>query len=260
MKYYNILSVITLIIPLFFSCKEEGELIEENGYGTIIISSTIAADAGILLVDVDGEIRDTLKAPGKYLNIKAHTGSRNVKIYAPEKSTMPVVDTVFDVTAIASSLKILYTGDITIVGGGSDGSVKPAPGSSLVQFINLEKSLPASVDMVIQDYYYDEPNKIYLLEPVATIKNITKKTFSEFIELSPSPHGDFSAGYYFDLFDSKTGEKVVDLLISYPFIHFADDGGFAPFVPNKIVSLGIAPEIYNPGGYMTLVIYESTVQ
>jgi hypothetical protein len=257
MKKIKLLFLIALISQLFFACKKDGELIEAKSYGSFNINSTTTTEVGDLLVDVDGKITDTLKAPSATKIIKAHIGNRKIKIYQPGKSASPVIDTILDVKGSKSKLTFLYTNDLKIIGGGYDGSVTPAPGNSLVQFVNLENSLPVVVDMKIYELYFNDAGDCFSDE-VATVKGINKTGFNAYTELPPPKHGDHSfGGYYFELFDPATNNKLVDLFTDFPSVLFEQTS--AQFVGNKVMSLGI---IKDPGAgvFTTSIIYETQLK
>jgi hypothetical protein len=248
MKKIKLLFFIVLIGQFFFSCKKEGELIEAKSYGSFNISSTTTTEVGNLLVDVDGKITDTLKAPSAIKTIKAYIGKRKIKIYQPGKSSNPIIDTTLDIKGVSSKLTFLYTGDLKIIGGGYDGSV---------QLVNLENSLPAAVDMKIYELYFNDMGDL-LLDETATIKGINKFGFSNYIEIPPPKHGDFSAGgYYFELFDPKTNNKLVDFNTDFPSILFEQFS--QQFMPNKVMSLGIIKDP-NAGVFTTSIIYETEIK
>jgi hypothetical protein len=254
MKKIRLLFLGIFITQLFFTCKKNGELIEAKSYGSITISSTTSAEIGILLVDVDGKITDTLKAPSANKNIKAYIGSRKFKIYQPGKSNTPVIDTIFNVKDNATKLSFLYTGELKIIGGGYDGSIKPAPGRSLVQFVNLDKSLPALLDMKIYEIYFTDAGDL-LYDEAATIKSINRSNFSPYMELAPPKHGDYSlGGYYYEIFNAANGDKLVDLFTDFPPINL--DASTTLFKPNKVMSLGIAKDPAS-GTFTTTIIYDT---
>ncbi|GAA4321224.1 hypothetical protein GCM10023149_20980 [Mucilaginibacter gynuensis] len=244
-------------ILLLGACKNEGELIEAKGYGVININATTTTDIGNLLVDIDGKVVDTLKPPSAVKAIKAYTGDRKLKIYQTGKEGAPVIDTLLNVEGKDTKLSFLYTAEVKIIGGGYDGSVTPAKGNSLVQFVNLEKSLPASVDLKIYELYYTDNGDI-LSEEVTTVKNIRKDRFSPYIELGPTKHGDYTFGYYFGVFEPGTGNMLVDVLTYYPTIYW-DSQGSQYFKPNKVISLGF---VYDPVNvfYATPVIYDTELK
>jgi hypothetical protein len=242
---------------LLGSCKKDGELIEVKGYGAININSTTNTDVGDLLVDIDGKVVDTLKAPNTAKEIKTYIGNRKLKIYRVGKAAAPLIDTVLNVVDKNTELSFLYTGEVTIIGGGYDGSVKPAKGNSLVQFINLEKTLPAVVDLKIFELYGND-NGDFLVEEVATVKNVSKTKFSSYAELGPVKHGDYSFGYYFGVFDPVTGETLVDVLTYYPTIYW-DNQGSSGFKPDKAISLGFSFDAVN-GYYPTFVIHDTQIK
>jgi hypothetical protein len=242
---------------LLAGCKKDGQLIEGKSYGVININSTTSTDIGDLLVDIDGKVVDTLKSPSAIKGIKAYTGNRKLKIYQPGKTNTPVIDTVLNVVGKDTKLNFLYTADVKIVGGGYDGSVTPAKGNSLVQFVNLEKSLPASVDLKIYELYYNDNGDI-LSEEVTTVKDVRKDKFSPYTELGPVKHGDYSFGYYFGVFEPGTGRTLVDVLTYYPTIYW-DNQGSQGFQPNKVISLGFSYDPVN-AFYATPVIYDTQIK
>ncbi|PWK79606.1 hypothetical protein LX99_00063 [Mucilaginibacter oryzae] len=256
MKKIKLLFLLILIAQLFFSCKKDGQLIEAKGYGKLAINSTTSADIGPLLVDIDGKVTDTLKGPSDNASITTYTGNRKVRIYEQGKANTPVIDTVLNIKTGTEKLSFLYTGDVKIIGGGYDGSITPAKGSALAQFVNLDKSLPTLVDMKIYEVYSNDAGD-FIPEEVAYIKGIGKNKFSPYIEIPPYKHGDFSFGYYYALFDSATGATVVDIS-TYPAINWSTEGG-GQFRPDKVVSLGITYDA-SLGGYTTAIIYETQLK
>ncbi|MFC0516394.1 hypothetical protein ACFFGT_19460 [Mucilaginibacter angelicae] len=257
MKKIKLLFLIALISQFFFACKKDGELIEAKSYGSFNISSTTTTEVGNLLVDVDGKITDTLKAPSAIKTIKAYIGNRKIKIYQPGKSANPVIDTTLNIKDNKLNLTFLYTGDLKIIGGGYDGSVTPARGNSLVQFVNLENSLPAVVDMKIYELYYSDAGDL-LLDETATIKAINKTRFSSYTELPPPKHGDLSTGgYYFELFDPVNNNKLVDFFTDFPSVLFEQSS--QQFMPNKVMSLAIAKDP-SSGTFTTTIIYETELK
>lgn len=257
MKKIKLLFLITFISQFFFACKKNGELIEAKSYGSITISSTTTADVGLLLVDIDGKVTDTLKAPSSTKNIKAYTGKRKMKIYRPGKASNPIIDTVFILKDNNTKLTFLYTGDLKIIGGGYDGSITPARGNSLVQFVDLEKSLPALVDMKIYEVYFNDAGDLFSDE-VAAVKRINKTSFTTYTELPPPKHGDQSfGGYYFELFNSANNQKLVDLFTELPSVNF--DSQSPSFLPNKVMSLGIIKDP-DAGVFTTTIIYDTQLK
>lgn len=257
MKKIKLLFLITLISQFFFACKKEGELIEARSYGSFNISSTTTADVGVLLIDVDGKITDTLKAPSATKSIKAYIGNHKVKIYQPGKSGNPVIDTALNVKDNNTKLTFLYTGSLKIIGGGYDGSITPAKGNSLVQFVDLEKSLPALVDMKIYEVYFNDAGDLFSDE-VAVVKGINKTGFNNYTELPPPKHGDQSlGGYYFELFDPITNNKLADLFTELPTIIFENQS--SQFTANKVMSLGIIKDP-DAGVFTTTIIYDTQLK
>ncbi|MEO3407843.1 hypothetical protein AAFN85_28245 [Mucilaginibacter sp. CAU 1740] len=258
MKKIKLLFLITLISQLFFACKKDGELIEAKSYGSFNISSTTTAEVGNLLVDVDGKITDTLKAPSATKTIKTYVGKRKIKIYQPGKSGTPVVDTTLDIEGITSKLTFLYTGDLKIIGGGYDGSTKPAAGNSLVQFVNLDKSLPPVLNMKIYEIYYNEAGD-YFTDEVTAVKGISRTGFTPYLELPPPKHVDDGfGGYYFEVFNAANNEKLVDILTDFPTIYFDLTGG-SVFISNKVMSLGILKDP-GSGTFISTVIYDTEIK
>jgi hypothetical protein len=256
MKKIKLLFLFTLISQFFFACKKDGELIEAKSYGSITIRSTTTADVGLLLVDIDGKVTDTLKAPSSIKNIKAYTGKRKLKIYKPGKASTPIIDTLFSLKDSNAKLTFLYTGSLKIIGGGYDGSITPAKGNSLVQFVDLEKSLPALVNMKIYEIYFNDAGDL-LYDEVATVKAINKTSFSPYIELSQPKHGDFSIGYYYELFNAANNKKLVDLLTDFPSVLF--DPQTPVFQENKVMSLGIIKDP-DAGVFTTTIIYDTQLK
>ncbi|WP_162996503.1 hypothetical protein [Mucilaginibacter celer] len=256
MKKIKLLFLIAIISQLFFACKKDGQLMEAKSYGSFYISSTTTTEIGNLLIDVDGKVTDTLKAPVDNTIIKAYIGNRKIKIYQPGKANDPIVDTIFNIKDNSLKLNFLYTGDLKIIGGGYDGTMKPARGNSLVQFVNLENSLPPLLNMKIYEIYYNDAGDYFSLE-TATINGITKTGFSSYIELSPPKHiDDGFGGYYYEIYNAATNEKLVDLFTDFPTLQFEAGNPF--FVPNKVVSLGI---VRDPSGLLsTTVIYETEIK
>lgn len=256
MKKIKLLFLIILISQFFFACKKDGELIEAKSYTSLTISSTTTADVGLLLVDIDGKITDTLKAPSATKNIIIYTGNRKLKIYQPGKASNPIIDTLLNLKGNSAKLTFLYTGDLKIIGGGYDGSITPVRGHSLVQFVDLEKSLPALVDMKIYEVYFNDAGDL-LYDEVATVKGINKTGFGPYIELSQPKRGDYSLGYYYELFNPTTNEKLVDLLTDLPSVYF--DPQTPIFLENKVMSLGIVKDT-GAGVFTTTIIYDTLLK
>lgn len=254
MKKIKLLFLIILISQLFFACRKDGKLIEAKSYGGFNITSTTTTEIGILLIDVDGKITDTLEAPSATKNIKAYIGDHKIKIYQPGKANSPVIDTVLNIKRDSLKLNFLYTGDLKIIGGGYDGSIKPAPGNSLVQFVNIDKSLPPALDMKIYEIYYNDAGE-YFYDEVATVKGINRTGFTPYAELPPPKHVDDGFnGYYFEVFNAANHEKLVDLLTDFPSVYF-DPGGGSTFLPNKVMSLGVLKD--GSGIFTSTVIYDT---
>jgi hypothetical protein len=256
MKKIKLLFLIIFVTQFFIACKKEGKLIEAKSYGSFYISSTTTTDIGILLIDIDGKIADTLKAPADSKTVKAYIGSHKIKIYQPGKSGNPVIDTALNVKDNSLKLNFLYTGDLKIIGGGYDGSIKPAPGNSLVQFVNLDNSLPALLNMKIYELYYNDAGE-YFYDEVSTINGISKTGFSPYIELPPPKHiDDGFGGYYYEVFNAANNDKLVDVLTDFPAVLFENQS--QQFVPNKVMSLGI---IKDPSGlFSSTIIYDTLLK
>lgn len=258
MKKIKLLLLIALISQFFFACKKDGQLIEAKSYGSFNISSTTTTEIGNLLIDVDGKVTDTLKAPVGNVTIKAYMGSRKIKIYQPGKANNPVIDTTFNIKDNSLKLNFLYTGNLKIIGGGYDGSVKPASGNSLVQFVNIDPSLPALMDIKIYEIYFNNKGELFLDE-TATVKGINKTGFSPYLELPAPKHVDDGlGGYYFELFNAATNEKLVDALTDFPLVYFDSMSG-SSFIPNKVMSLGLLKDP-NSAAFTSTVIYETEIK
>lgn len=235
----------------FMACKKDGTLIKANGFGTIGINATL--DSGMLLVEVDGLVEDTLKAPADGAFKRTMNGSRQLKLYRPGQAAHPIVDTTLTVQGDTAFLKLLLVGNTAIPAPEPPADLKPAPGHSLVQFLNMDNALPDLIDIKVYELYFDD-NGTFFEDPVTTLKGITKTNFSAYIDLPTPTHGDYSLFYYFDVYNSATGEQLLDAINDGPFVQLERDG--FSFRPGKIVSTGIGKDV--TGYTMATLIFEKT--
>lgn len=238
MKNMLFLYVVAALLTASASCQK-GEEIRGIGFGQLKVSSVFSGDASPLLLQVDGEIKDTLTVskPATLRNIFLPSGQYTVRLVNQQTKAV-LLDTALTIEAskITRLPDFFYLGTAAVF---DDFSAKPDTDSMLVRFITLDPALPDEMDLTFSFYDFDQMN-IPLAEK--RINGIRKDRFSSFIQL-PDPAVLFPDApfivYAIEGYKAGTNEKVMDIANgTYSYIAL---NGFQFFIANGVGSMGIGP-------------------
>lgn len=233
MKKFNLLFILFCFITVFFPACKKGEDLPGKAYGQISATSTFTADAGPLLVMVDGIVKDTLSFEKQSLtSIISEVGEKKYSLVKLADRSVLYENTLsIQAGKTTSAPPFLYDGVIALF---DDLTSRPEKDSLLIRFVNLVPALPDVVDLKI-NLTDDDTGMKY---DIKTLKGVGKDEFSEFVQL-PNPV-KITAGtsrYSIDIFDAVTGEnKGTDR-----FLDFTTESGTASFVANVVASFALKP-------------------
>lgn len=221
------------ITVFFFACKK-GEDLPGKAYGRITATSTFTADAGPLLVLVDGIVKDTLSFEKQSLTkpIISEVGEKKYSLIKLSDRSVLYENTLNIQTGkTTSAAPFLYDGLIALF---DDLTAKPEKDSLLIRFVNLVPTLPDLVDLKINLTDDDTGIKYY----IKTVKGVGKKDFSTFVQLpNPIKITSGASRYSVDIYDAVTGEnKGTDR-----FFNFTTQSGTASFIANVVSSFALKP-------------------
>lgn len=252
-KLYAILLFLFPIILLIPSCQK-GEDILGVGYGELNVTSEFSGSAEPLLILVDSEVKDTLRAdkPRTLRNIILKTGDHKVSL-VNEKTQKTIIDQV--ITIEASKLYNLptfyYTGEAILY---DEFESKPQQDSMLVRFMIMDKNLPDEMDLTFTLYDYNEIN---IPLPMKRLNGVRKDKFSNFIQFPNSevliPNNGGYVFYLVEGYKAGTNEKILDISKGTNVMIAIVGTGYDPFIPNAVISLGIA---YQDNSYTSTTIFQ----
>lgn len=206
------LIVLFLLITVFLSSCQDGEDIAgATGYGQLKIKSTFSAGASPILVQIDGETKDTLSETKSSISgMILKEGLRKYKLIK-ETDQQILLDT--DINILPGKMTVadafMYNGETALFDDELD--KWPQQDSMLVRFVTTDPILPDRMDIDILLYY--NSGGVKLISLGKTIQGVTKDKFSEFIQLPYpvllSPTGARYARYLIEGYDSDTKEKVM---------------------------------------------------
>ncbi|KAA2243821.1 hypothetical protein F0L74_15210 [Chitinophaga agrisoli] len=257
-KKYIVLPVSLLVVSgLFFSCNK-GEDIRGVGFGSLEVSSVFSGEASPLLVQVDGETRDTLSVDKPYTTQKIliKEGEHQLVLFnmTTQKALTDTTITV-EATKTISLPKFYYTGDAALF---DDLTAKPSsPDNMLVRVVTLDPSLPDVMDLKISVYDYASVN-IPLADKM--IKGVRKDRFSGFIELPDpatlAPPDVAFILYAIEGYDPNDNNKKVMSIENGTNSYFLLSNN-QYYIPNAVVSMGIGA--YRDGVQEPFEIFERII-
>lgn len=250
MKNIQFFYIVAALLTAFTSCKK-AEDIDGVGYGQLNVSSVFSGNAAPLLVQVNGETKDTLTAskPATLQNIFLHSGEYEVKLVNQEtKKVLSDTTITIETAKIISLPAFFYTGSEILF---DDFTAKPEQDSMLVRFIILDPTLPDELDITFSLYDFDQIN--FPMEE-KRVNGVRKDRGSSYIQF-PNPNTIFPDAsfilYAIEAYKAGTNEKVMDIASgTYSYIVTS---GFQPFLANGVSLIGIGP--WESGAHAPVVIF-----
>lgn len=239
-SFFTVVVQLVLTASLFSSC-EKGEDIPGVGYGKLQLNSSFSGDASALLIQVDGETKDTLTSTKPATTgdgIVLKTGKHRVLLVNQETKKVLSDTTVSIETARVFNLpKFFYSGTAALF---DDLNAKPQKDSILIRLVTTDPALPEVMDITISLYDYDQINVPLVNKK---IRGVRKDRFSEFVQLpdpySLAPNASFIL-YAIEATDpNDNNKKVMDIAeATNSYLEFE---GPSYYTPNGVLSMGIGP-------------------
>lgn len=266
MKKYILIIGLASLVTVFLSACKKGEDILGAAYGRLMLSSVFSGEASPLLVQVDGETKDTLNVekPGTLQEIILKTGQHQmVLVNQQTKKTLTDTAITIETGKLTNLPKFYYTGTSALF---DDLAAKPTADSMLVRFVTLDPKLPDVMDIEISLWDFGGTPT-----PLANkkIKGIRKDKFSNFVQFpNPAillpPDTDPSFFYYtIEGYDPAHNNKKVmaieDGSISYIY-DFDSGGAISTFIANDVISLGIDKQPDSDPTHVPTIIFSRIAQ
>jgi hypothetical protein len=249
MKNFTLYIIIIglLSVSMLTACQKGKDLVTP-AYGKLSVTSSFSPDASPLLIQIDGETKDTLTAAKPFIdNLPLKEGERHI-VFINQTNKQVITDT----TVVISSQKtftlptFLYTGTAALF---DDVTAKPAVDSMLVRFVITDPALPNVMDLelTLTDF---GGTKLPLTSK--KMRGVRKDKFSNFIQLpDPSsllPPGTDPAFYYYVIegFDPANGNQKVMGIDEGTYSYVLDFETFTTFTTNAVISLGIGAAQTDP--------------
>ncbi|MBS7566955.1 hypothetical protein KHS38_21295 [Mucilaginibacter sp. Bleaf8] len=249
----NFISYIALFIlaSTILSACQKGKDLESPGFGKLNITSSFAADANPLLVQIDGETKDTLTFAKQGISGLPVKGGKRRILLINQANKQIITDTTvtIEIQNTFTLPTFLYTGTAALF---DDVTAKPAQDSMLVRFVITDPALPnnMNIELILTDF-----GGTRLPLSNKKISSIRKDKFSSFIQLpnpaSLLPEGTDPTFFYYVIegFDPANGNAKVMSIDEGSYSYVLDFETFSTYTPNAVISLGIGAPQGDPSHY-----------
>lgn len=255
-KYYILLSIISIML---FSCEQNGELLDETLYGSVILTcnsdDTNNPEPRMkYLFQIDGNTIDTIKSSAGYRkSYKIKTGEHTVGLLKLDGTSVYEDVVTIEFQKDAALPPFFIQGENLLVDDYDPSIIKPAPGKCLIRLIITDPNLPdlMNISFVFRNPYGSPEGGLVEVPLNVNLKNVSKTKFSEYVELdSPEMLAGITNDYYGNSYyltgtDAVTGVPILTPSGGTRFcvvrLPLNDELGIAEFPSNSVLTVGIFP-------------------